>query len=277
MTRMRAPLAAVAAAAVLLAGCSPAEPSAPAPPEGVTVAIVQQRSDVAERMAQVRVYNGSDEAFAFAAVRVDDGRFAASVDLEADADLAPGRTVDLRFALPEVACDDPDELRTVVFGLPDGGELAVDLTGAEDFTRGLHERECLMRDIERTASLAWTAFEPSAPGEPAHAMLTATPTGSGDPVEFAGIRSTNLLRFRPRDGEFWRLALGLDAASPVTGVEVPLVPQRCDPHVVQEDKRGTIFTIDVDLPREGTVELAMPPELKARVLTWVAEWCEFGR
>ena len=27
----------------------------------------------------------------------------------------------------------------------------------------------------------------------------------------------------------------------------------------------------------GTVELPMPPELKARVLTWVAEWCRFGQ
>lgn len=277
MTRMRAPLAAVAAAAALLAGCSPAEPAAPAPPEGVTVAIVQQRSDVADRMAQVRVHNGSGEAFAFASVRVEDGRFAASVEVDADAELAPGHTADLRFALPEVECDDPDGRRAVVFTLPGGEELTSDLTGTDDFTRGLHERECLLRDIERTATLAWTAFEPSPPGEPARAMLTATPTGAGDPVELAGIRSTNLLRFTPRDGERWKLSLGLDAASTVTGVEVPLVPQRCDPHVVQEDKRGTIFTIEVDLPREGTVELAMPPELKARVLTWVAEWCEFGR
>lgn len=55
------------------------------------------------------------------------------------------------------------------------------------------------------------------------------------------------------------------------------MPQRCDPHVVQEDKRGTIFTLEVAEPREGTIELAMPVELKARVLTWVADWCGFGR
>jgi len=54
-------------------------------------------------------------------------------------------------------------------------------------------------------------------------------------------------------------------------------PQRCDPHVVQEDKRGTIFTIDVEEPRTGTIELPMPPELKSQVLTWVAEWCRFGK
>ena len=108
-------------------------------------------------------------------------------------------------------------------------------------------------------------------------MLTATPTGAGEPIELRGIRSTNLLRFKPKDGEFWKLGLELDAGSEVTGVEVPLVPQRCDPHVVQEDKRGTIFTIEVEAPREGTVELKMPPEMKARVLTWVAEWCEFGK
>ncbi len=273
MNRSRASAAAVATAALLLVGCAPA---APAPPDGVTVAIVQQRSDVAERMAEVRVYNGSAEAFAFEAVRVDDTRFAASVEIDGPVALDPGRTADLRFALPEVACDGHEVRRAVAFSGADGAELVADLTEADDFTLGLHERECLMRDIERTAALAWTGFEPSPPGEPAHAMLTATPTGEGDPVELAGIRSTNLLRFAPKHGERWPLGLQLDASSPVTGVEVPLVPQRCDPHVVQEDKRGTIFTIEVEVPREGIVELPMPSELKARVLTWVAEWCEFG-
>ena len=30
-------------------------------------------------------------------------------------------------------------------------------------------------------------------------------------------------------------------------VDLPLVPLRCDPHAVQEDKRGTVFTLDVEV------------------------------
>ncbi|MFT4283823.1 MAG: hypothetical protein QM598_03195 [Protaetiibacter sp.] len=257
-----------------LAGCA----ATPAPPDGVTVSLVQQRSDVADRMAEVRVHNGSDAAFAFEGVRVEDTRFATSADIEGEVRLAAGETVDLRFALPDVVCAPGMQLRrTLVFELAGGGELASDLTTADDFTLGLHERECLLAEVSRTAELAWTAFAPSPPGEPAHATLTVTPTGDGDPVLLAGIQSTNLLQFAPKGGDRWGLDLALDAASAAVEVDVPLVPQRCDPHVVQEDKRGTIFTIEVEEPRAGTVELPMPPELKARVLSWVAEWCRFGR
>ena len=258
--------------AALLAGCV----APPALPSGVTVLVMQQRSDVAERMAELRLHNGSDAALEITAVRLDDSRFASAVVIEREVRLEPGATSDLRFALPEPRCEGDEVRRTLTLTQHDGTELTADLSSADDVTVGLHERECLLVDIERTASLAWTGFTASPPGEPAHALLTATPTGEGEPVLLDELRATNLVRFAARAGERWRLDLALDARSVRTSIEVPLVPQRCDPHVVQEDKRGTIFTIDVAEPRAGTVEVPMPPELKAQVLTWVAAWCRFG-
>jgi hypothetical protein len=198
------------------------------------------------------------------------------VQLDDEVSLAPGRTVDIRFALPQAVCDDTPLRRTVTLEQAHGIRMVVDLTGADDFTAGLHERECLMADIARTATLAWTGFTPSPPGKPAHAALSITPAGAADAVRLGGIQSTNLLQFAPRHGDRWALDLTLDGGADAV-LEVPLVPQRCDPHVVQEDKRGTVFTIEVEEPRVGTIELAMPAELKARVLTWVGEWCEFGK
>lgn len=273
MPARRALVALGLAFAALLAGCVAAPPALP---EGVSVLVVQQRSDVAERMAELRVHNGSDAALAFTAARLDDSRFASAVDIEREVRLEPGATSDLRFALPEPVCDGSTVRRTLTLTRADGTRFVADLRSAEDFTVGLHERECLRVEIERTATLAWTGFTASSPGEAARAMLTATPTGAGEPVLLAELRSTNLVRFAPKDGDRWRLGLALDAQSAQTSIEVPLVPQRCDPHVVQEDKRGTIFTIDVEEPRAGTIELPMPPELKTQVLTWVAEWCRFG-
>ena len=274
MPARRALVALGLAFAALLAGCVAAPPALP---EGVKVLVVQQRSDVAERMAQLRVHNGSDAALAFTAARLIDSRFASAVDIEREVRLEPGATSDLRFALPEPVCEGGAVRRTLTLTRADGTRFVADLSSAEDFTVGLHARECLLVEIERTASLAWTGFTASPPGEPAMAMLTATPTGAGQPVLLAELRSTNLVRFAPKDGDRWRLGLALDARSVETSIEVPLVPQRCDPHVVQEDKRGTIFTIDVEEPRAGTIELPMPPELKSQVLTWVAEWCRFGQ
>ena len=60
-------------------------------------------------------------------------------------------------------------------------------------------------------------------------------------------------------------------------VVLPLVPLRCDPHVVQEDKRGTIFTIEVEIDgSKGAIELPAPEDLRGQILTWVAPWCGFG-
>ena len=60
-------------------------------------------------------------------------------------------------------------------------------------------------------------------------------------------------------------------------VSLPLVPLRCDPHAVQEDKRGTIFTLAVELDGDpGEIELAAPEDLRGRILTWVGAWCGFG-
>lgn len=260
--------------AAVLAGCAAEPPSLPA---GVTALVVQQRSDVAERMAELRLHNGSDAALAFTAVRIDDSRFASAVDIEREVRLDAGATTDLRFALPDALCDGGEVRRILTVTRTDGTELVAELSDAEDFTVGLHERECLLADIERTASLAWTAFTASPPGESASATLTISPTGAGTPVLLAGIRSTNLVRFAPKNGERWPLDLALDAPTEPISFEVPLVPQRCDPHVVQEDKRGTIFTIDVEEPRAGVVELPMPAELKAQVLSWVGAWCRFGQ
>jgi hypothetical protein len=262
------------ALAALLTGCVA---SPPALPDGVTAVVMQQRSDVAERMAELRIHNGSEAALAFTGVRLDDSRFASAVQIEREVQLEPGATSDLRFALPEPACDGGEVRRTLTLTGADGSELVADLSDADDVTVGLHERECLLVEVERTARLAWTGFTASPPGEPATALLTATPTGEGDPVLLAELRSTNLVRFAPKNGDRWRLGLALDAGSLETTIEVPLVPQRCDPHVVQEDKRGTIFTIEVAEPRAGTVEVPMPVELKAQVLTWVADWCRFGQ
>ena len=42
---------------------------------------------------------------------------------------------------------------------------------------------------------------------------------------------------------------------------MPLVPFRCDPHAVQEDKRGTIFDVRVEVDGEpGEIELAAAEE-----------------
>ena len=48
-------------------------------------------------------------------------------------------------------------------------------------------------------------------------------------------------------------------------VHLPLVPLRCDPHAVQEDKRGTVFTLEVEVDGEpGEIELAASEDMRGQ-------------
>ena len=98
----------------------------------------------------------------------------------------------------------------------------------------------------------------------------------GVAVELFEVQTTNLLQF---DSEPTLFAInqnvkGTDAATTVT---VPILPLRCDPHAVMEDKRGTVFNVAVEVGgAEGVVEVAASEEMRGVILRWVSYWCGFG-
>ncbi len=278
-----------AAALIGLAACAPAAGPAPetALPDGIAVELQQLRSDVAARQAEILVTNGTDETLVIGAVSLRDPRFEEPATRVADRDstIPPGRSVGIRVQLPPVTCDDvPAAAESTVdlaYTLGDsGGRASAPIDDPLDFVAPLHERECRVMLLSAAADVALTDFEPSPAGEAALLEFTITPTGAGG----AGIRSiqtTNLLTFAAAGGDTADAhAIDVDlkpgATEPVV-VDLPLVPLRCDPHAVQEDKRGTIFDVEVQIDgKPGEIELAAPEDMRGRILTWVADWCGFG-
>lgn len=275
----------LASAAVLaLVGCAASGPAPEATglPAGVTVELVQLRSDVAARQAQVQVRNGGDETLVIGEVRVADGRFAdaAARPVARESRVPAGQTVDLRIQLPEMACPgDADGGTTLTIDLgASGGLVTAPLGEAVPFLADLHERECRAQALAAAASVTFASFTPSPAGEPAELVLEVRPTGEGA-ARLDGIRTTNLLTFGMGEAvETYPLDIAVDVGdSEVVTRGLPLVPFRCDAHAVQEDKRGTVFTVAVEVDGEpGEIELAAPEDMRGRILTWVADWCGFG-
>jgi hypothetical protein len=147
------------------------------------------------------------------------------------------------------------------------------------FVAALHARECLLERVTDAASLAFTGFSPSPPGEPASLELAVTPTG-GAAATLVGVERTNLLTFAglPPGADLYPLDLEVSATAAAPRLlTLPLVPTRCDPHAVLEDKRGTIFGVRVEVDGEpGEVELFVGDDLRGRILSWVAAWCGFA-
>ncbi len=264
-----------------LASCSAQPAETPATlPAGVEVELFQLRSDVAERGAQVRVVNGSDTDLAVTSVTFADDWFTGTTVRDRASTIPAGRTVDLRIALPESACEDvPDAAsRTsrVTLELESGATATVDVADPLGFTTLIHQKECLRHDLAQVATLEWTSFTPSAAPLPAELQLTITPAGGAESAELVEVQTTNLLKFAEEPSPF-PLALQITGTDAATEVAVPLVPLRCDAHAVMEDKRGTVFNVAVELGgATGVVEVAASEAMRGEILRWVADWCGFG-
>jgi len=253
-------------------------------PAGVTVAVTQQRSDVAERQAEVQIHNGTDAAIRIGAVRLDDPRFAEPAPRVVDrtSTLAAGGTVNVRVQLPEMACDAPAGAESVAtLELETGGTARTVTAPAAEvfpFLADLYRRECVAQAVTGVADIALSAFTPSAAGSAATLELSIEPKPGADAgVALTGIRETNLLTFTGvRDGAL-PLDVPLAGAATAQTIALPVLPSRCDPHAVQEDKRGTVFTIDVAVDgAPGQFTLAADAEMRGRILAWVTAWCGAG-
>lgn len=283
-------LALILVASLALAGCT-GSGTAPTPtpsglPGRVTVAITQQRSDVADRQAEVQIHNGTAGAIRVGAVRLDDPRFSAPATrvIDRTSTLAAGATANIRVQLPEVACEEDATAATSTVTIDyevDGraGTGTADAAELFPFLDAIHVRECVAASVTAIADVGLGAFTPSPAGSAAALELTVVPTSAdAGEVVLTGIRETNLLSFAgAEDGS---LPLGIAAPGAdrrAQTVTLPLVPARCDPHAVQEDKRGTVFTIDVVLRgQEGQFTLAADADLRAQLLAWVTQWCGYG-
>jgi hypothetical protein len=300
----------VSAAAVLttslLAACAPAAPVPPtatvssaavgALPPGVSAALTQLRSDVADRQAQVRFRNDGSVAFTIDAVAVTDARLDGEAQATADRaiTLKPGRSVIVRIQLPAVRCpasggsgasgsDAAASKLRVDYRLGDAPAAAARVPIGEEFAflDDFHARECLSAGLEAAADVTLASFTPSPPGEPAALVLRVVPRGASPAAEIVAIRETNLLSYEGTDAAASPLGIVIggaaDAATASVDVTLPLVPARCDPHAVQEDKRGTVFTLDVRVDGvDGTVQRAADVDMRAAILAWVTRWCGYG-
>jgi len=287
MRRMLLLATAAVALATASAGCSPVAPApadtAGALPEGIEVGLFQLRSDVAERGAQVRVTNGSDEDLTVTRLTFQDDWFAGEAVRDRTSTIPAGRTVDLRFALPESACEDePDAADrttevTLEFSVGDAsGTSTVAVSDPLGFTTLIHEKECLRHDLAQVAALEWTGFTKSTPPLPAELRLSITPAGGSGGAELVEVQTTNLLQFTDQPTAF-PLGLSVSGADAASEMSVPLLPLRCDPHAVMEDKRGTVFDVGVEIDgAAGVVEIAASEAMRGEILRWVADWCGFG-
>ena len=278
----------VAVALLLLSGCAASPPPPPRPPQAeVSVAIYQTRPDMAERRLELSVTNESSEVMTISRASFTSGQFASSVDWQKDSTrVLPGVAVDLPVLLADPACgDEPVEASVELeYAIGDGPVQTVSLTPVDKFDRmeQLRVEDCIGVSLAEHVTLELSTLPRTVMSHGrivAELDLTLTPTGAPGSARVSAVLSTVLLAVTdPATGATPAsvpLDIVVDTESQPSTVTLEIIPSRCDPHAVAEDKRGTVFpfTVTTSDGAEGTAFVAATPEVKAALFSFVGEAC----
>lgn len=262
MTRRRAGTAVLAAGVLacgLLTGCAPGTPPLP---DDVTVMVYQPRTDITLGRIAIQVRNGTDVALDVVGARLQSPDFVADAVWPNDSATVPaGLALDLRAALPDVRCD--AETRPVaVIEFVVGGQSGAARLSVEDpfdLLPRLHREACLADEIAAIATL--TPREVILPDgvAPAILVIDVEPTGAPGVLTLDQVGGTTLLKPTAggRAGDRVDLGISIDTDGP-REVRIAFVPNRCDPHALQEDKIGTIIPLYVTTATSSAERWLMP-------------------
>jgi hypothetical protein len=251
----------------------------------VTVTVFQTRFDYAARVLELKVANGSDAPLTITRATFESTRFAEPVSWDRATAIPVGSARDLRVQLPDAVCDggaDPSASVALDFELADGTPGSARVTPDDPMKQldAITAADCLVVAVERHAAISAGDALDWAPGtrSPANLDIVIAPTGADGTLEITSARDTVLFALLAADGspsssESLDIVIGPDSRETIVRLE--LVPNRCDPHAVAEDKRGTFFPLEVSTSEgaTGTVWIPVSAGVKGELYAFVASWC----
>lgn len=265
---------------------------------GLSVTLVQHRRDHPVRALQISITNDTTEVVTVTSATLRSEALDEVATWTGSTDVPPGATRDLPVVLgasaaascsadADAAADAdggsgaaPQDASVTVLAAGATTERRLTATPADPFgavTR-IHGEDCARARVARVAAVE--VIGPVVPGAgdgSATVSLRMTPMPgasirtSGLVIESVG--STVLFDVETAAGA---LPVALDDAG-TRLVTLTLVPARCDPHAVAEDKLGTVFPVEISGGAGDetpvTLDVAAAPDLRADLYAFVAESC----
>ncbi|QGG41485.1 hypothetical protein [Aeromicrobium yanjiei] len=249
LARLRPTSLVVAALLVSSAACGGGADVERAPlPEGISVHIDQSRTERKGREVFLRVHNGARRPLTVERFVLTSPRFA-TVRWTGTEEIGSTYETDLEFAMPRGRCGGALDARVALtyrIGSGERRESSVRVGDPYGNAAYFVDRDCAQLTLEKAATV--TVGDPVVSNQDGRPVLrtpiTLAPTGRVTGVRLTGFRSTPLFRQAGRT----TLDVALGPGDPPTTVEMSVVPARCDPHALAEDKVGTLFGIGVDGP-----------------------------
>lgn len=290
---------AVATTALLLSlgacGSGPQEPPATDPatatpqevalPEGLVAYLDQSRLDRVGRSVFVRLVHdstvsGAGEMITVTRAEVSSPRFA-GVTWTGEKSFA--NEADLDLQLPVGSCGTGSDAEVTLTYRVDDGPVVVSQTTATDRYGAIAlflDRDCSEQTLAEAAVLSVGQQRVVGVGRSSAYVLpvTLTPTGARDDVAFTGFQDTVLFQVLPGTPIFPETdPVPLADGGPVE-LRLRLVPSRCDPHALAEDKVGTLIGVHVsapEVPETASSYLPLTDEARADLRGFFTTYCGF--
>jgi hypothetical protein len=290
----------VLAAALVLAGCADddngaapeAEPSGsiktltpiPLPPEppptGKLFADMRQSSrDAALGRMEVWIDNDTDAAITPTRITYRDGRFRTPLPgtrlREAPSQSERGFPLYLP-GLPACGSTATSGAVTVEYG---DKRVRIPVEDSTDVVGRYTSARCLEIDVAKVAALSWADQVPpdgdGGEGEAGTLTLVVEPTGrAGGVLTIDTVSGTPVLA--PVGSDVWRPEATIRGTDEPTRIDLPIKPNRCDPHAFLESGGATAFKIGLTLDGEpGQITLRMGTEGAANAIRFAQVSCGF--
>jgi hypothetical protein len=287
-TRWRAAaILAVLAALGELSGCAPAEQSAPRVSEPqvsepqVSVALVQNRSDPPVGRLQLRVTNESAEPLRIRTATLESTALTKPAEWRKGTTVPAGATRDLPVQFPGASCAEGEPQTVVrIEAETAAGPATVEVTPTDPNERMplLTGTDCFAQEVAAAGRVSLAGLRVGDPAGPAQLEVRLDSAGGDRGMRIVSMESTVLFNAVDSSGApSTSGAVGLELApgdAAVTAL-VPIVPNRCDPHALAEDKVGTLFVFaaEVEGGRSGKLTLPASPELRAELYDYFTQRC----
>ncbi len=259
----------------VLGGCG--DDTAPMP-TGVSFQLEQTRQDLQGRNFAVQVVNDGRKALTVHRVQFESGRLGEPATYDGPTTVAAGTAVNLTMSMPRARCGDGIDAR-VRLTYAVGGDETVTSVGRPkdhfDSVARFMKRDCAERAVGRIDIDDELVVRGAGEEATLHIGVTFTPPESGERVRLVTVDGSTLLA--PAGPDATSINRVLEPGGRPVRAELTFIPNRCDVHVVAEDRTGGILPLRVTGSfGRSPVYLRFAEPQKAQIFDYLAERCGFG-
>ena len=261
----------------LLAGCG--DDTVPAP-HGVTFRVEQTRQDLQGRRFQLQVVNGGRRDLTVEHVDFESGRLHRPATFDGPTSVFAGTTVNLTMTMPRADCGTGLDARVRIDYSVDDGKTVTSVERPRDHfgsvTRFM-KRDCAEHAVGRIRIDDRLTVRGRGDDALLEIGVTFTPPNSGKRVHLVDVGGSTLLA--PAGADATTIDRDLVPGGEPVHAGLTFIPNRCDVHVVAEDRTGGIVPLHVESAEFGRspVYLRFAEPQKAQIFDYLAERCGFGK